>query len=76
MNEQKAITLCLKDRDPTGFEYLVKKYRDRALYTAFGWLKNKEESMGSSHGRLSTASNTIPSPKWPSLIVPVEGSTR
>ena len=45
MNEQKAITLCLKDRDPTGFEYLVKKYQDRALYTAFGWLKSKEDAL-------------------------------
>jgi RNA polymerase sigma-70 factor (ECF subfamily) len=45
MNEQKAIILCLKDRDPTGFEYLVKKYRDRALYTAFGWLKSKEDAL-------------------------------
>lgn len=45
MNEQKAISLCLKDRDPTGFEYLVQKYRERALYTAFGWLHNNEDAL-------------------------------
>ena len=31
MNEQKAIRLCLKDRDPIGFEYLVQKYREQAI---------------------------------------------
>ena len=45
MNEQKAIRLCLKHRDPTGFEYLVQKYRERALYTAFGWLNNNEDAL-------------------------------
>ena len=45
MNEQKAITLCLKDRDPVGFEYLVKKYREKAFYHAISWLNNREDAL-------------------------------
>lgn len=45
MNEQKAISLCLKDRDPTGFEYLVRKYRKMALSNAFGWVNNREDAL-------------------------------
>jgi len=45
MNEQKAITLCLKYRDPVGFEYLVKKYRGKAFYHAINWLNNREDAL-------------------------------
>ena len=45
MNEQKAIRLCLKDRDPIGFEYLVQKYREKAFYHAIGWLNSREDAL-------------------------------
>lgn len=45
MNEQKAIKLCLKNRDPIGFEYLVQKYRKKAFYNAFGWVNNNEDAL-------------------------------
>jgi len=45
MNEQKAIRLCLKDRDPIGFEYLVQKYREKAFYHAISWLNNHEDAL-------------------------------
>jgi RNA polymerase sigma-70 factor (ECF subfamily) len=45
MNEQKAISLCLKNRDPIGFEYLVKKYREMAFYHAISWLNNHEDAL-------------------------------
>jgi RNA polymerase sigma-70 factor (ECF subfamily) len=45
MNEQRAIGLCLKDRDPIGFEYLVQKYREKAFYHAVSWLNNREDAL-------------------------------
>jgi len=45
MNEQRAIRLCLKDRDPIGFEYLVQKYREKAFYHAVSWLNNHEDAL-------------------------------
>jgi RNA polymerase sigma-70 factor (ECF subfamily) len=45
MNEQKAIRLCLKHRDPIGFEYLVQKYREKAFYHAIGWLNSHEDAL-------------------------------
>jgi DNA-directed RNA polymerase specialized sigma24 family protein len=45
MNEQKAIRLCLKDRDPIGFEYLVQKYREKAFYHAISWLNSREDAL-------------------------------
>ena len=45
MNEQKAISLCLKYRDPIGFEFLVQKYRKKAFYNAFGWLNNNDDAL-------------------------------
>ncbi len=44
MNEAKAINLCIKHRDPIGFEYLVKKYRREALFHARIFLGNDEDA--------------------------------
>ncbi len=38
MNETTAISLCMKSRDPRGFEYLVKQYRREAYFHALGFL--------------------------------------
>ncbi len=38
MNEAKAIRLCLTQRDPRGFEFLVRQYRREAYFHAIGLL--------------------------------------
>jgi RNA polymerase sigma-70 factor, ECF subfamily len=40
MNEARAIRLCLKHRDPAGFEFLVTKYRREAYIHALALLGN------------------------------------
>ena len=40
MNEASAIRLCLKSRDPRGFEFLVQQYRREAYYHAIGFLND------------------------------------
>jgi RNA polymerase sigma-70 factor (ECF subfamily) len=43
MNESTAISLCF-ERDPRGFEYLVRQYRREAYYHAIGFLGNATEA--------------------------------
>lgn len=45
MDEQRAIRLCLKDRDPVGFEFLVQKYRREAFFHAFHFLGNQQDAL-------------------------------
>jgi len=40
MNEASAIRLCLKSRDPRGFEFLVQLYRREAYFHAIGFLND------------------------------------
>ena len=44
MNEPDAIKLCLKHRDPRGFEYLFHQYRREAYLHAFGFTGNTEDA--------------------------------
>jgi len=44
IDEDHAIRLCLKDRDPRGFEFLVAKYRREAYYHAMALLGNSEDA--------------------------------
>lgn len=44
MDETKAIALCLRRRDPIGFEFLVRKYQREALKHAAALLGNREEA--------------------------------
>jgi len=44
MDEKRAIQLCLKYRDPAGFEYLVKQYRREAFQHAYALLGNTEDA--------------------------------
>lgn len=44
MNEAKAIQLCLKKRDPIGFEFLVSQYRREAFYHALSFTNNREDA--------------------------------
>jgi len=45
MDEQHAIELCVKHRDPVGFEFLVQKYRREAYRHAFALLGNAEDAV-------------------------------
>jgi RNA polymerase sigma-70 factor (ECF subfamily) len=40
VNEASAIRLCLKSRDPRGFEFLVQQYLREAYYHAIGFLND------------------------------------
>ncbi|MCP4169493.1 MAG: sigma-70 family RNA polymerase sigma factor [Fuerstiella sp.] len=44
MPEQKAIRLCLKHRDPAGFEFLVQQYKREAFYHAHSLLGNETDA--------------------------------
>ncbi len=44
MDETAAITLCLKHRDPAGFDFLVRRYRREAFYHAAALVGSEEEA--------------------------------
>jgi RNA polymerase sigma-70 factor (ECF subfamily) len=44
MNEAKAIELCMQNRDPIGFEFLVEQYKREAYYHALSFTNNKEDA--------------------------------
>tara|TARA_B100000315_G_scaffold230605_1_gene241181 strand:- start:19957 stop:20544 length:588 start_codon:yes stop_codon:yes gene_type:complete len=44
MNEQLAIQLCLQQRDPRGFEFLVQQYRKEAFTHALALLHDRDDA--------------------------------
>jgi RNA polymerase sigma-70 factor, ECF subfamily len=44
MEEKQAIELCLRHRDPAGFEHLVRQFRREAYMHAFAMLGNAEDA--------------------------------
>jgi len=60
MNEIQAIRLCLKHRDPVGFEFLVKKYRREAFYHAFALMGNREDAADACQESFRRAFTAIP----------------
>lgn len=44
MNEARAIRLCLRHRDPAGFEFLVHKYQREAFFHALSLMGNREDA--------------------------------
>jgi RNA polymerase sigma-70 factor, ECF subfamily len=44
IDEDRAIQLCLRDRDPRGFEFLVEMYRREAFYHAVTLLGNRDDA--------------------------------
>ena len=44
MNEAQAIELCVRDRDPVGFEFLVEQYKREAYFHALSFTNNKEDA--------------------------------
>jgi len=45
MTEENAIELCIKHRDPSGFDHLVKQYRREAMGHALGIMGNPDDAM-------------------------------
>lgn len=60
MNEQRAIELCLKHRDPVGFEFLVRKFRGEAFFHAFALLGNNEDALDACQDAFTKAFISIP----------------
>jgi len=66
MDEQRAIQLCVKHRDPVGFEFLVQKYRREAFFHAFALLGNQEDALDACQDSFAKAFAGIPClPKLP-----------
>ena len=61
MDEQRAILLCVKHRDPVGFEFLVEKYRREAFSHAFALLGNQEDALDACQDSFAKAFAAIPS---------------
>lgn len=60
MNEKRAIELCMRYRDPVGFEFLVKKYRGEALYHAVSLVGNYEDAADACQESFTRAYAAIP----------------
>jgi len=60
MDERHAIQLCVKHRDPVGFEFLVHKYRREAFAHAFALLGNQEDALDACQDSFARAFAAIP----------------
>jgi len=60
MDERHAIQLCIKHRDPVGFEFLVEKYRREAFVHAFALLGNQEDALDACQDSFARAFASIP----------------
>lgn len=60
MNEQRAIELCVKHRDPIGFEYLVAKYKREAHFHAYALLGNREDAAEACQESFASAFASLP----------------
>ncbi len=60
MDEQRAIELCLKHRDPVGFEFLVRKYRREALFHAYHFMGNQQDALDACQDSFARAFASLP----------------
>lgn len=60
MNDARAIRLCLKYRDPSGFDYLVKKYRREAYGHALALLGNADDAAEACQESFTSAFGSLP----------------
>lgn len=60
MDEKRAIELCVKHRDPAGFEFLVQKYRWEAFRHAFVLLGDAEDALDACQDAFAKAFAAIP----------------
>lgn len=60
MTEEKAIRLCLKHRDPGGFEFLVRQFKREAYYHAFAFLQNEADAADACQESFACAFAALP----------------
>lgn len=60
MTEEKAIRLCLEDKDPLGFEFLVNQYKREAYFHAYALLKNEADAADACQDAFTKAFAAIP----------------
>lgn len=60
MNEAQAIRLCIRHRDPVGFEFLVDKYRREAYCHALALMGNREDAADACQESFRRAFAAIP----------------
>lgn len=60
MTEAHALTLCIKHRDPAGFEFLVKKYRREAYFHALGFMGDSSDAADACQEAFTRAFGSLP----------------
>lgn len=60
MNEARAIELCIRHRDPAGFEYLVRKYRREAYGHALALVANHDDAAEVCQESFASAFTSLP----------------
>ena len=60
MTEEKAIRLCLKHRDPNGYEFLVRQFRREAFYHAHALLGNEADAADACQESFTCAFAALP----------------
>jgi RNA polymerase sigma-70 factor (ECF subfamily) len=60
MNETRAIELCIRHRDPAGFEYLVKQYQREAFGHALALLGNADDAAEACQESFMSAFGSLP----------------
>lgn len=60
MDESSAIDLCIRHRDPVGFEFLVRKYRREAYMHAVALLGNRDDAADACQDSFASAFATLP----------------
>lgn len=60
MNESRAIQLCIRFRDPAGFDYLVKRYRREAYGHALALLGNEDDAAEACQDSFTSAFGSLP----------------
>lgn len=59
MDEQRAIELCVKHRDPVGFEFLVQQHRREAFFHAYTLLGNQDDALDACQDAFARAFSAI-----------------
>jgi RNA polymerase sigma-70 factor, ECF subfamily len=60
MDERSAIHLCLKHRDPVGFDFLARKYRREAYVHAAALLDNEQDALDACQDAFARAFRAMP----------------
>lgn len=60
MDDKHAINLCIRQRDPVGFEFLVRKYRREAYGHALALLGNADDAAEACQDSFTSAFGSMP----------------